>query len=298
MSQSEYSHRKRVPKRENFLQQMNQIIPWKRWVAMISPFYPEGKRGRPPKGIECMLRMYLMQAWFNLSDEGIEDAIYDSYSMKKFLGIDFRKQQVPDATTLLKFRHLLVSPVNARTKLYSLIDNEISNANQGLAARITVKINNLVDEGIISKLYQASQAGVQIYMLVRGMCSLIPNVKNLSTNIHIRSIVDRYLEHPRVMIFHNNGDEKIYISSADWMTRNLDHRIEVGTPIFSKHLKKIIKDIIDIQFNDNVKARIIDEKQTNQYVPRPATQRAIRSQMEIYDYLETLEENKREKKKK
>ena len=107
MSQSEYSHRKRVPKRENFLQQMNQIIPWKRWVAMISPFYPEGKRGRPPKGIECMLRMYLMQAWFNLSDEGIEDAIYDSYSMKKFLGIDFRKQQVPDATTLLKFRHLL-----------------------------------------------------------------------------------------------------------------------------------------------------------------------------------------------
>ncbi len=197
-----------------------------------------------------------------------------------------------------KFRHLQVSPVNARTKLYSLIDNEISNANQGLAARITVKINNLVDEGIISKLYQASQAGVQIYMLVRGMCSLIPNVKNLSTNIHIRSIVDRYLEHPRVMIFHNNGDEKIYISSADWMTRNLDHRIEVGTPIFSKHLKKIIKDIIDIQFNDNVKARIIDEKQTNQYVPRPATQRAIRSQMEIYDYLETLEENKREKKKK
>ena len=106
MSQSEYSHRKRVPKRENFLQQMNQIIPWKRWVAMISPFYPEGKRGRPPKEIECMLRMYLMQAWFNLSDEGIEDAIYDSYSMKKFLGIDFRKKQVPDATTLLKFRHL------------------------------------------------------------------------------------------------------------------------------------------------------------------------------------------------
>ena len=104
MSQSEYSHRKRVPKRENFLQQMNQIIPWKRWVAMISPFYPEGKRGRPPKEIECMLRIYLMQAWFNLSDEGIEDAIYDSYSMKKFLGIDFRKQQVPNATTLLRFR--------------------------------------------------------------------------------------------------------------------------------------------------------------------------------------------------
>ena len=100
MSQSEYSHRKRVPKRENFLQQMNQIIPWKRWVAMISPFYPEGKRGRPPKGIECMLRMYLMQAWFNLSDEGIEDAIYDSYSMKKFLGIDFRGLRMPFMTAI------------------------------------------------------------------------------------------------------------------------------------------------------------------------------------------------------
>lgn len=107
MLQSEYDNRKRIPKREIFLQQMDAIIPWERWVSMISPFYPAGKRGRPPKEIECMLRMYLMQAWFNLSDEGIEDAIYDSYSMKQFLRLDFRKQQVPDATTLLKFRHLL-----------------------------------------------------------------------------------------------------------------------------------------------------------------------------------------------
>lgn len=194
-----------------------------------------------------------------------------------------------------KFKHLLVSPVNARIRLYNLIDNEINNANQGLEARITVKINNLVDEGIIAKLYQASQAGVKINMIVRGMCSLIPNVKNLSTNISIRSIVDRYLEHPRVMIFYNNGNEKIYISSADWMTRNLDHRIEVATPIFSKPLKKIIKDLISIQLKDNVKARIIDEKQTNQYVPRNATENEIRSQKEIYEYLKSLENEKKSK---
>ena len=196
-----------------------------------------------------------------------------------------------------RFKNLMVSPVNARQKIYDLIDNEITNATKGLEASITVKINNLVDEGVIARLYRASQAGVKINMIVRGMCSLITGVKNLSTNINIRSIVDRYLEHPRVMIFHNNGDEKIYISSADWMTRNLDHRIEVATPIFSKKLKKVIKDLIDIQFNDNVKARIIDEKQTNRYVERTATQREIRSQMEIYEYLENLEEIKRIQKK-
>ena len=107
MSRNEYDNRKRVPKREVFLQQMDAIIPWKRWVAMIAPYYPTGERGRPPKEIECMLRMYLLQNWFNLSDEGVEDAIYDSYSMKQFLRMDFRKQQAPDATTLLRFRHLL-----------------------------------------------------------------------------------------------------------------------------------------------------------------------------------------------
>ena len=197
-----------------------------------------------------------------------------------------------------RFKNLMVSPVNARQKIYDLIDNEITNATKGLEASITVKINNLVDEGVIARLYRASQAGVKINMIVRGMCSLITGVKNLSTNINIRSIVDRYLEHSRVMIFHNNGDEKFYISSADWMTRNLDHRIEVATPIFSKKLKKVIKDLIDIQFNDNVKARIIDEKQTNRYVERTATQREIRSQMEIYEYLENLEEIKRIQKKK
>ena len=106
-SDFEYSNRKRKTKREEFLEIMDEIIPWGEWVGIIMPFYPSGKRGRPPKGIELMLRMYLVQVWFNLSDEGTEDAIYDSYAMRKFVGINFLEEDVPDATTLLKFRRLL-----------------------------------------------------------------------------------------------------------------------------------------------------------------------------------------------
>ena len=106
-SDFEYSNRKKKTKKEEFLDVMEEIIPWAEWVAIIKPYYPNGKRGRPTKGIEKMLRMYLLQSWFNLSDEGIEDAIYDSYAFRKFMSIDFNSEQVPDATTLLKFRHLL-----------------------------------------------------------------------------------------------------------------------------------------------------------------------------------------------
>ena len=106
-SDYEYSLRKRKTKREEFLDIMNEIIPWEEWVEFVRPYYPNDKRGRPTKGIEKMLRMYLLQIWFNLSDEGVEDAIYDSYAFRKFMDIDFMKEQVPDTTTLLKFRHLL-----------------------------------------------------------------------------------------------------------------------------------------------------------------------------------------------
>lgn len=106
-SDIEYSKRKRKTKRDEFLHIMDEIIPWEEWIALIAPYYPEGKRGRPPKGIEKMLRMYLLQCWFSLSDEGLEDAIYDSYAMRTFMKINFMEEQVPDATTLLKFRHLL-----------------------------------------------------------------------------------------------------------------------------------------------------------------------------------------------
>ena len=106
-SDIEFANRRRKTKREQFLETMEQIIPWQDWVEIIRPFYPSGKRGRPPRGIELMLRMYLLQIWFSMSDEGLEDAIYDSYAMRSFLHIDFMSEQVPDATTLLKFRHLL-----------------------------------------------------------------------------------------------------------------------------------------------------------------------------------------------
>ena len=155
----------------------------------------------------------------------------------------------------IKFSHLLVSPINARRNLYSMIDNELTNARAGLPAMITLKINNLVDNGLIQRLYAASQEGVKIRMIIRGMCSLIPGIQGISENITVISIIDRFLEHPRVMVFHNNGSPKVYISSADWMTRNIDHRVEVGTPIYDEQLKQRIIDLLEIQFSDTTKAR-------------------------------------------
>ncbi|WKT00569.1 hypothetical protein NYR30_04610 [Gallibacterium salpingitidis] len=145
------------------------------------------------------------------------------------------------------------------------------------------KINNLVDEAMIDLLYKASQAGVTIKMIVRGMCSLKAGVKGLSDNIHIISIVDRFLEHPRVYYFANNGDPDVYISSADWMTRNLDRRIEVGTPLLDPDAKQCVIDILNIQLADNVKARVIDSKEQNDYVQNDEPR--CRSQLAIYDYL-------------
>ncbi|OXS17154.1 polyphosphate kinase 1 [Zobellella denitrificans] len=187
-----------------------------------------------------------------------------------------------------KFNHLLVSPINSRRGLYGLIDAEIANARQGLPARIILKLNNLVDKGLINRLYGASQAGVDISLIVRGMCSLVPGVIGVSDNIRAISIVDRYLEHPRVMVFHNNGQPRVYISSADWMTRNLDFRVEVATPILDPVLRQRIIDILEIQLSDTTKARILDREQRNHYVDR-GNRRKIRSQTATYDYLKALE---------
>lgn len=187
-----------------------------------------------------------------------------------------------------KFNHLIVSPIESRRRLYSLIDHEIRQANAHQPAAITVKVNNLVDVGLINRLYAASKAGVKIRMIVRGMCSLLPGIAGVSDNISIISIVDRFLEHPRVFIFHAAGEEKTYISSADWMTRNLDQRIEVGCPIYSPSLKQYIRDLLDLQFADTTKARIIDPAQTNQYAKR-GNRKKIRSQIATYQYIEQRE---------
>ncbi|MGL6369350.1 polyphosphate kinase 1 [Aeromonas hydrophila] len=189
-----------------------------------------------------------------------------------------------------KFNHLLVSPINSRRQLYRLIDNELANAKAGQTSGITLKINNLVDRDLINRLYAAGQAGVPIQMIIRGMCALRPGVPGLSDNIRVISIIDRFLEHPRVMVFHNKGNPQLYISSADWMSRNIDGRIEVGTPIYDERLKQRILDILELQLSDTCKARVIDADQKNEYVKR-GNRRKIRSQVAIYDYLKRIESN-------
>jgi polyphosphate kinase len=182
-----------------------------------------------------------------------------------------------------RFRHLLVSPHSNRSNLVALINDEIDAAEAGDRAAITLKCNNLVDERLIEKLYEASQAGVQIRLIVRGMCGLIPGVKGLSENIEAISIVDRFLEHGRVFIFHNRGNPLYFISSADLMTRNLDYRVEVTCPVYDPRLQQRLHDIIEIQWHDNVKARVIDATQSNGLRERPGPR--IRSQEAIHRYL-------------
>lgn len=182
------------------------------------------------------------------------------------------------------FEHLLVANLNMRKELVTLIDNEITNAKAGREASILLKVNNLEDPKLINKLYDASQAGVKISLIVRSACCLIPGVKKLSKNINAISIVDRFLEHERIFIFYNGGKEKIYLSSADLMRRNLSNRIEVAFPIYDENLKQEIKAIINLQLSDNTKARILDEKQINEY-KKDESGRKVRAQFEIYEYL-------------
>lgn len=182
-------------------------------------------------------------------------------------------------------KRLLISPFSTRETFTKMIMYEIENALAGKKAAITAKMNSLEDPEIIEWLYKASNAGVKIRLLVRGFTCLIPGVKGMSENIHITSIVDRFLEHGRIYLFENGGDEKLYFGSADWMTRNLDRRIEVIAPIFDPDLLQEFKDILNIQLRDNVKARIQDEAETNRYVEKKKGDKTIRSQEEIYNYL-------------
>ncbi len=181
------------------------------------------------------------------------------------------------------FEHLLVGKFNLRPALDELIDYEIAAAKQNEPAYFILKTNSLEDKAIIKKLYEASQAGVKIQLIIRGICCLVPGVPGLSENIEVISIVDRYLEHSRVFIFHHGGEERMLMSSADLMQRNLSFRIETAFPIYDPELQQEVRELIQLQLEDNVKARIIDQEQKNEY-RRGASDIPVRSQIETYYY--------------
>lgn len=185
------------------------------------------------------------------------------------------------------FKSLLVSPNNARRRLSLLIDNEIKNARLGREAWMIIKSNNLVDSDMIKKMYQASREGVKIRLIIRGTCSLVPGEPELSENIEGISIVDRYLEHSRIFVFCNNKKNAYYISSADWMARNLDHRIEITCPVYDTDLQNELRTLLELQWADNVKARVLNREQNNPY-KTTAEKKSIRAQVEFYNYLQSL----------
>jgi polyphosphate kinase len=195
--------------------------------------------------------------------------------------LELPKDRLP---VLKACKTLLVSPVSMRKQIELLIDKEIKLAKMGKQAAITLKLNSLSDDLLINKLYEAARAGVVIKMVIRGICCMLTENHKFKASVQAISIVDEYLEHARVMIFHNGGKEKTYISSADWMIRNIDHRIEAACPIFEPGIAAEIKDILQIQLGDNVKARKLDNELSNQYV-NPRNTKKIRSQIETYNYL-------------
>lgn len=182
-------------------------------------------------------------------------------------------------------KHLLISPFTTRKTFTDMINREIENARLGKKSGITAKMNSLEDREIIELLYKASDAGVKIRLLIRGFTCLVPGIKGLSENIYITSIVDRFLEHGRIYIFENNGNEEIFFGSADWMSRNLDRRIEVISPIYDEDIAREFKEILNFQLKDNVKARIQNAKETNKFVKRKPNEKSLRSQYAIYNYL-------------
>lgn len=189
------------------------------------------------------------------------------------------------------FKHLVVAPFFMRDVFTQLLNREIKLAKSGKTSGIILKMNSLVDKNMIEKLYEANNAGVKIQLIIRGACSLVTGMEGWSENIEAYSIVDKYLEHARVFIFHNDGDEKIFISSADWMSRNLDNRSEVAVPIYSPEIRKQLKDIIAIQLSGNTKVRILDSKQENQYKKQKPGEKKVRVQDEVYNYLKREKEN-------
>jgi len=196
---------------------------------------------------------------------------------------NYLEQMRPGNNSLKNCKIIIPCPHIIRKKIYKLIDQEIEQAKKNNPSGITLKMNSLSDEGMIEKLYEAARDGVPVRLIIRGIFCMFSQSKKFKRPVQAISIVDEYLEHARVWVFHNRGKEKVYISSADWMLRNLEHRVEVTCPIWNKEIKRELKDILNIQLQDNVKARILDNELRNEYVN--TTKKKIRSQVETYDYL-------------
>ncbi len=182
-------------------------------------------------------------------------------------------------------RHLIVSPFGTRRKFTDLINHEIALASKGKRAWIILKMNNLVDPGLIRKLYEASQAGVKIQLIIRGICSLVPGIAGRSENISVVSIVGRFLEHSRILVFGNGGKPQYYISSADWMVRNIDHRIEVSCPVYDEQIKQNLQEFLNIQLGSEAKARRVDKTLKNEYLIPAKGKSVIDTQMATHKYL-------------
>jgi polyphosphate kinase len=195
------------------------------------------------------------------------------------LMFDFLKRK----TDRIASEALLIAPFTMRERFYQLIDREIAAAKRGERAEMILKMNSIEDTDMIEKLYEASNAGVKIQIIVRGICCLQPGIPKQSENINVISIIDRFLEHARIFIFHNGGDAQVYAASADWMNRNLSHRVELAFPIRQADLKQEIIDIVQLQLRDNQKARVIDKALSNRYQKTRGAK--IRSQVAIYQYL-------------
>lgn len=208
------------------------------------------------------------------------------FTAKKEITDDLQKlfKALNKKTVVGGFKHLIVSPLDSRSKFYSLIDREIKIAKSGKPAYMILKVNSLADEGIVQKLYDASNAGVKVKLIVRGICTLVPGVRDYSTNITVISIIDKFLEHARVFIYGNGGKEEMYLSSADLMSRNFEHRVEVGFPVLDKEVRQEIRDIIEFQLQDNVKARDVTRMNNNKYHKNNMKSK-IRAQVQTYNYL-------------
>ncbi|MFY8019775.1 MAG: polyphosphate kinase 1, partial [Bacteroidia bacterium] len=255
--------------------------------------------GKPGQKVHCKICLIqrrengVIEKYAHLSTgnyNGVTSRLYSDFALftkdKKITGeLDMLTDILFTNIRRTGFNHLLVAPEFMKKQFLELIDKEIQFAKAGIEAGIIAKMNSLVDIDIIKKLYDAGKAGVKIELIVRGICCLVPGIQNLSENIRVISIIDRFLEHSRIFVFKNGGSEKIYLASADWMTRNLSNRIECGFPIYSEKNKKIIRDILQIQLSDNCKARIITGLEDSNLTLNQSDIK-VRAQYDTYSYLE------------